>query len=70
MFPGTTAIGADDFHFRLLAELPDNALEQLGLMFKMAIGNLTLPLQVLLNLLCLLGKKTGGSRVIAIMCSF
>ena len=70
MFPASTAIGADDFNFRLMAELPDVALDQLGALFKMAIHNLSLPLQVLLNLLCLLGKKTGGSRVIAIMCSF
>ena len=41
-----------------------------GLLFKGAIQNLTLPLQELVNLLCLLGKKAGGSRVIAIMCFF
>ena len=70
IFPANTTIGADDFKFRLLADLPDIALDQLGLLFKSAINDLTLPLQVLLNLLCLLGKKTGGSRVIAIMCSF
>ena len=70
LFPCNTAIGPDDLHFRLLADLPDNALIQLGSMFKTAISNLTLPIQVLVNLLCLLGKKAGGSRVIAIMCSF
>ena len=70
MFPANTAIGADEGHFRLLADLPDIALEQLGLMFKSSINNLSLPTQVLTNLLCLLGKKTVGSRVIAIMCSF
>ena len=53
-----------------MADLPDIALDQLGLLFKSAINDLSLPLQVLVNLLCLLGKKTGGSRVIAIMCSF
>ena len=30
MFPANTAIGADDLYFRLLADLPDVALEQLG----------------------------------------
>ena len=70
MFPAGTAIGTDDLNFRLLADLPDVALEQLGLIFKSAIRNLTLPVQALANLLCLLGKKTGGSRVIAIMSSF
>ena len=33
LFPSSTAIGADDVHFRLTAELPDVALEQLGLLF-------------------------------------
>ena len=70
MFPAGTAIGMDDLHFRLLADLPDIALLQLGQMFKASIHNLTLPIQALPNLLCLLGKKTGGSRVIAIMCSY
>ena len=70
IFLANTAIGADDLHPRLLADLPDIALEQLGLLFKSAIKNLSLPLQELINLLCLLGKKAGGSRVIAIMCTF
>ena len=30
MFPGTTAIGADDFHFRMLADLPDNHANNLA----------------------------------------
>ena len=70
IFPANTAIGADDLHPRLLADLPDIALEQLGLLFKSAIKTLSLPLQELVNLLYLLGKKAGGSRVIAIMCTF
>ena len=60
IFPASTAIGSDDFNFRLLADLPSIALDQLGLLFKSAINDLTLPLQVLVNLLCLLGKKTGA----------
>ena len=70
LFPGNTAIGANVLHFRALAELPDVALEQLGLLFKAAVANLSLPVQASVNLLCPLGKKTGGSRAIAIMCAF
>ena len=44
MFPANTAIGADDFNFRLLADLPDVALEQLGQLFKTALYNLSLPM--------------------------
>ena len=67
--PPNTAISSDDDHFRLLADLPDVALDQLGMLSKFPIHNLTLPIQVLVNLLCLLGKRIGGSRVIARMCS-
>ena len=70
LFPGTTSIGADDVEFRLMAELPDVALDQFGGMVKQAISTLSLPTQTLLNMGCLLGKKLGGSRVIAIMGSF
>ena len=60
-------IGADDVHFRTIAELPDVALTQLGGLYKQAVATLSLPKQSLLNTGALLGKKLGGSRVIAIM---
>ena len=41
MFPACTAIGPDDLNFRLLADLPDIALDQLGELFKSAINNLS-----------------------------
>ena len=67
---GATAIGTDDVEFRALAEPPDVALAQFGGLCRQAVSNLTLPFQSLLNNGCLLGKKAGGSRGIAIMCFF
>ena len=61
LFPGTITIRA---------ELPDVALEQFGGMVKQAVSTLSLPTQTLMNTGCLLGKKLGGSSVIAIMGSF
>ena len=53
-----------------MANLPDAALAQLGMLFKQSVATLTVPMQDLLNMLSLLGKKAGGSRTIAIMASF
>ena len=53
-----------------MADLPDVALAQLGALFKQSVSTLSLPQQSLLNTGALLGKKLGGARVIAIMCSF
>ena len=57
-------------HLRRLACLPDVALVKLGLLFKQSIATLKVPIQELLNILTLLGKKSGGRRTIAIMASF
>ena len=64
MFLGTTSIGADDLNFRIMAELPDVALDQFGGLVRQAVRTLTLPAQPLLNTGCLLGKKLGGARVL------
>ena len=40
------------------------------MLFKQSIATLTVPVQDLLNILALLGKKAGGARTIAIMASF
>ena len=56
-FSNKTATGCDHFHLRRLAELPDLALAQLGMMFKQSVASLTVPMQDLLNMLSLLGKK-------------
>ena len=45
-------------------------MSQLGALFKQAVSTLSLPQQSLLNIGARLGKKRGGCRVIAIMCSF
>ena len=55
---------------RRSAELPDTALDHLGKSFRQPVATLSLPLQTLLNILCLLGKKFGGSRTIAVLPSF
>ena len=65
LFSGSTAAGGDHLHLRRLAQLPDAALEQMGMLFKQSVATMTIPIQELLNILCLLGKKAGGSRTIA-----
>ena len=70
MFSESTATGCDHLQLRRMARLPDIALEQLGSLFRQSLATLTIPMQELLNIMCLLGKKAGGSRTIAIMASF
>ena len=70
IFATSTTIGSDSLHLRRLAKLPDNALAQLGALFKQSIATLTVPVQEVLNILGLLGKKAGGPRTIAIMAYF
>ena len=70
IFSRTTATGSDNINLRRMADLPDVALHQLGCLFKQSIASLKVPVQELLNILGLLGKKQGGSRTIAIMASF
>ncbi len=66
-FASSTAIGIDDLELRLIARVPDMGLEMLGCLVRDIMANLALPLQSLVNILTLLGKKCGGSRTIAIM---
>ncbi len=66
-FAANTAIGIDDLEFRLIARVPDLGLEMLGNLVRDILTSLALPLQALINILTLLGKKCGGSRTIAIM---
>ena len=70
VFAATTAIGSDSLHLRRFANLPDNAMAQLGALFKQSVATLTVLVHELLNILGRLGKKAGGSRTIAIMASF
>ena len=68
-FSGKTAIGADQHHLRRMSMLPDAALESLGAILKQSLATLTVPAQEMLNALCLLCKKLGGSRTIVVMSS-
>ena len=69
-FPGTTAVGLDNLFFSDIALLPDAALEALGSLLRQCVATLALPIQVLMQLMVLLGKKSGGSRTIAILATF
>ena len=69
-FPSESATAFDGWAFGLVASLPDEALEDLGRMMQDSIENLTLPLQSLIQIIALLGKKKGGSRPIAILASY
>lgn len=66
-FPGKTAIGMDNIFFNDIAILPDNALVNLATLLRQCIAQLALPIQVLMQLMVLLGKKSGGSRTMAIL---
>ena len=69
-FPAKTGIGADAIDFRLIADLPDAALEEFDVLARHVYEQIAWPQQVLINYLSLLAKKQGGTRTIAIMCSF
>ena len=69
-FKSRTSIGCDATSFKEIAEASDEALEELACMFCEAVVNVALPMQVLLNMVALLGKKNGGSRCIAICATF
>ena len=66
-FPKKTAIGLDNLFFTDIALLLDNAINASGSILKQCLRNLALPVQTLLQLMVLLGKKNGGSCTIAIL---
>ena len=68
-FKRGTAIGNDHWPFRLMALLPDEALNTLGSLLTAIKDWLAPPLQTLCNNLARLPKKTGGDRTIAIATS-
>ena len=63
-------MGLDSLFFSDVVLLPDIALEFLGQLLKRCVATLALPTQVLLQLTVLPGKKSGGSRTIAILTTF
>ncbi len=66
-FKKRTAIGADGIAFMIMEALPDCALAALGSIIRSCLAKLVLPRQALVNVMALLGKKSGGSRTVAIM---
>ena len=69
-FPSRTAIGLDEVAFKDIELLPDEALIMLAGIMRYALRNLALPVQILINLMVMLGKPAGGSRTIAILATF
>ena len=58
------------FAFQDILEASDASLEELCRIMKKAMRNLAMPLQTLVVLIGLLGKKCGGTRCIAICSTF
>ena len=70
LFREKTSVGCANLKFRTLHSLPAVAHDQLASIFLQSVTDLTLPIQCLLNILNLLGKKSGGSRTVATMPSY
>jgi hypothetical protein len=66
-FAKRTVVGADATRFTELAMADDEGIEALNKIMHRMISELVLPLQALLNLMCTLPKKDGGTRIIARM---
>ena len=60
IFSESTSIGCDALHLRRLANLPDKALVQLGMLFKQSIATLTVPMQDLLTHPSAIREEVGG----------
>jgi hypothetical protein len=69
-FRATTAIGADCQSFVEVATATEEARTELAEVMKYTVTHLAWPLQALLVLLSLLGKKAGGTRAIAVIASY
>jgi hypothetical protein len=69
-FKPCTSIGADGWSFRHIQCMPAPVLEDLGAVLWKAKTKMICPIQVYLNLLASLPKKTGDTRTVAIMASF
>ena len=65
-----TSIGADAIAFQDVIEASDESLEELCRLMRVVVDELAVPLQVLLTVVGLLGKKLGGTRCIAVCCTF
>ena len=69
-FPKKTGIGGDGVRFVGIAAASDEAVEHLWFLLFASAARLILPLQAFLLLMTALPKKSGGSRLIALMCTF
>jgi hypothetical protein len=69
LFPSSTSIGADHWRFTELASLTDEALTGLAPCFAAMLTLLAAPSQTLVVVVCLIGKKSGDSRAIAVLAS-
>ena len=65
LFKRRTGIGTDHVAFDDILEASDEALEALCGLMRDTVTELAMPLQSLVAMLSLLGKKDGGSRCIA-----
>lgn len=65
-----TAIGTDNIDFDDIDEASDESLGELARIMRDSVRQLALPIQTLLTLIGLLGKKGGGSRAIAICATY
>ena len=68
-FSKSTSLGADGVEFWVLPLLPDAILLPLVNLLKACVAKAQWASQILTNWLCLLPKKQGGFRCIAVMCS-
>ncbi len=69
-FRRNTAIGSDGQEFSAIAQASEEARAALGSLAQRTVQHLAWPVQALLTIMRLLGKKQGGSRAIAIISSF
>ena len=69
-FSDSTSTGFDLTTMAMIKALPPCAKRQLLKIFRKSLIELTMPTQVLANLIALLGKKGGGTRCIAVCASF
>ncbi len=70
LFRKNTSIGADAISFQDIIEATDESLTELCQIMQDCVRELVVPIQTLLVLVSLLGKKMGGTRCIAICATF
>lgn len=65
-FEGTTATGCDGWRFTEISIMPDVVLQELAELLADMQYHATPPLQVMTNIMTMLPKKDGGTRMVAI----